>query len=341
MCNLASIALPRFVRDGRFDHALLHRVVKQVVLNLNRVIDRNMYPVEEALRSNMRHRPVGLGVQGLADTFCLLNLAFDSNQAAKLNLEIFETIYHAALERSHEIAVDQGPYSTFHGSPLQQGQFQFDLWSDTKPEHFSGRYDWELLRTKITDGGGVANSLLIAPMPTATTSQILRCNEAIEPFTFNIYTRRVSAGEFVVVNPYLVERLVDRGLWNTDIVNEILRNNGSVQSIAQLDPETKRMFQTAFELRQKVLIDLAADRGRFVDQWGLNLLILTCARSQSLNLFVQDPTIKRLTAMHQLSHFDHVDVVGTRTNVDSRQAATISALHRKQTRSSSPYARYF
>jgi len=283
VCNLASIALPKYIDEATntFDHARLHAVTKVITVNLNRVIDRNYYPVEQARRSNMRHRPIGLGVQGLADTFIRLGLPFASPAAQELNEQIFETIYHAAVEASAEIALVEGPYETFPGSPASQGQFQFDLWGK-KPA--SDRWDWETLRKKMMKG--IRNSLLVAPMPTASTSQILGNNECFEPFTSNIYLRRVLSGEFPVVNKYLVMDLVKRGLWTDEIRNEIIAHNGSVQKIAQIPHEVKELYKVVWEIRQKDLIDMAAARGRFIDQ------------SQSLNLFLESPKSSQITSMH-------------------------------------------
>ena len=283
VCNLASIALPKYVRDGRFDYRRLHNVTKMVTKNLNRVIDRNFYPTESARRSNMRHRPIGIGVQGLADTFLLCDLAFDSEEARTMNAHIFETIYNAALEASHELALVDGSYESFEGSPASLGILQFDMWPT--PAKFSGRYDWDQLKEKIK-AGGLRNSLLLAPMPTASTAQILGNNEAFEPYTSHIYLRRTLAGEFVIVNKHLVKELQAMNLWNPHTKDIIVRAGGSIQNIKELPEEMKSKYKTVWELSQKVIIDMAADRGHYVDQ------------SQSMNLFVESPTIGKLSSMH-------------------------------------------
>lgn len=283
VCNLASIALPKYVRDGKFDHRRLHNVTKMVTKNLNKVIDRNFYPTEPARNSNMRHRPIGIGVQGLADTFLLCNLAFDSDEARTMNAHIFETIYHAALEASHELALIDGSYESFVGSPASVGTLQFDMWPT--PAKFSGRYDWDKMKRKIQEGG-LRNSLLVAPMPTASTAQILGNNEAFEPYTSHIYLRRTLAGEFVVVNKHLVKELQSMNLWNPHTKDIIVRAGGSIQNIKELPDEMKRKYKTVWELSQKVIIDMAADRGHFIDQ------------SQSMNLFVESPTLAKLSSMH-------------------------------------------
>ncbi len=281
VCNLASIALPRFVINGVFDHQKLYDVTYQATYNLNRIIDRNYYPIEEARNSNLRHRPIGLGVQGLADTFILLRYPFDSALAAQLNKDIAETIYFASMTASKDIAKTEGAYSTFEGSPLSRGMFQFDFWGVVP----SNRWDWSTLQAEIKQHG-VRNSLLVAPMPTASTSQILGNNECFEPFTSNIYVRRVLSGEFVVVNKYLLKDLVELGLWNEEMKNKIVAANGSVQSIAEIPQDIKEIYKTVWELKQRTLIDMAADRGAYICQ------------SQSLNLFVQQPTKSKLTSMH-------------------------------------------
>tara|TARA_Y100001954_G_scaffold61965_1_gene67446 strand:- start:3905 stop:6148 length:2244 start_codon:yes stop_codon:yes gene_type:complete len=283
VCNLASIALPKYVCDGKFDYRRLHNVTKMVTKNLNRVIDRNFYPTETARRSNMRHRPIGIGVQGLADTFLLCDLAFDSEEARTMNAHIFETIYNAALEASHELALVDGSYESFEGSPASQGILQFDMWPT--PAKFSGRYDWDQLKEKIK-AGGLRNSLLLAPMPTASTAQILGNNEAFEPYTSHIYLRRTLAGEFVIVNKHLVKELQAMNLWNPHTKDIIVRAGGSIQNIKELPDDMKNKYKTVWELSQKVIIDMAADRGHFVDQ------------SQSMNLFVESPTIGKLSSMH-------------------------------------------
>ncbi|MDB4612390.1 ribonucleoside-diphosphate reductase subunit alpha [Flavobacteriaceae bacterium] len=284
VCNLASIALPMFVKDGAFDHQALYDVTVRVTKNLNRVIDRNYYPVIEAQNSNFRHRPVGLGVQGLADAFIMLRLPFTSDEAKKLNQEIFETLYFAAVTASSEEAKTEGPYETYKGSPIANGEFQHNLWG-IKDEELSGRWDWAALR-KTVKKQGVRNSLLVAPMPTASTSQILGNNECFEPYTSNIYTRRVLSGEFIVVNKHLLEDLVDRGLWNEDMKQELMRNNGSVQSIEGIPEDLKELYKTVWEMSMKDIIDMSRQRGYFIDQ------------SQSLNLFMEGATMAKLTSMH-------------------------------------------
>ena len=284
VCNLASIALPMFVKDGAFDHQALYDVTVRVTKNLNRVIDRNYYPVIEAQNSNFRHRPVGLGVQGLADAFIMLRLPFTSDEAKKLNQEIFETLYFAAVTASSEEAKREGPYETYKGSPIANGEFQHNLWG-IKDEELSGRWDWAALR-KTVKKQGVRNSLLVAPMPTASTSQILGNNECFEPYTSNIYTRRVLSGEFIVVNKHLLEDLVDRGLWNEDMKQELMRNNGSVQSIEGIPEDLKELYKTVWEMSMKDIIDMSRQRGYFIDQ------------SQSLNLFMEGATMAKLTSMH-------------------------------------------
>lgn len=284
VCNLASISLPMFVENGQFNHDLLFSVTKRVTRNLNKVIDRNYYPVQEAENSNLRHRPVGLGVQGLADAFILLRMPFTSDEAKKLNQEIFETLYFAAVTASMEMAKEEGPYSTFEGSPISQGEFQYNLWG-LKDEELSGRWDWASLRKEVIENG-VRNSLLVAPMPTASTSQILGNNEAFEPYTSNIYTRRVLSGEFIVVNKHLLEDLVKLGLWNEDLKQEIMRHNGSVQNIDAIPQDLKELYKTVWEMSMKDIIDMSRQRGYFIDQ------------SQSLNLFMQDANFAKLTSMH-------------------------------------------
>jgi ribonucleoside-diphosphate reductase alpha chain len=282
VCNLASLALPRYIQNGVFDHNKLYEVTYQVAINLNTVIDNNYYPIEEARYSNLRHRPIGLGVQGLADTFILLRLPFESEEAKQLNKEIFETIYFAAMTASKDLAIKDGPYETFKGSPLSKGQFQFDLWN-VQPD--SGRWDWENLRLDVMNHG-VRNSLLVAPMPTASTSQILGNNECFEPFTSNIYTRRVLSGEFIVVNKYLLRDLVNLGLWNTAMKDRIITANGSIQEIDEIPADLKELYKTVWEIKMRSIIDMAADRGAYVCQ------------SQSLNLFINAPNASKLTSMH-------------------------------------------
>jgi len=284
VCNLASISLPMFVENGAFNHELLYNVTKRVTRNLNKVIDRNYYPVKEAENSNMRHRPVGLGVQGLADAFIMLRMPFTSDEAKKLNQEIFETLYFAAVTASMEMAKEEGPYSTYEGSPISKGEFQHNLWN-IKDEELSGRWDWASLRKEVM-ANGVRNSLLVAPMPTASTSQILGNNEAFEPYTSNIYTRRVLSGEFIVVNKHLLNDLVERGLWNETLKQEIMRHNGSVQHIERIPADLKELYKTVWEMSMKDIIDMSRQRGYFIDQ------------SQSLNLFMQDATYAKLTSMH-------------------------------------------
>ncbi|MBE8727182.1 ribonucleoside-diphosphate reductase subunit alpha [Flavobacterium hungaricum] len=284
VCNLASISLPMFIENGKFDHEALYNVTKRVTRNLNKVIDRNYYPVKEAENSNLRHRPVGLGVQGLADAFIMLRMPFTSDEAKKLNQEIFETLYFAAVTASMEMAKEEGPYSTFEGSPMSKGEFQYNMWG-MKDEELSGRWDWASLRKEVVEHG-VRNSLLVAPMPTASTSQILGNNEAFEPYTSNIYTRRVLSGEFIVVNKHLLHDLVERGLWNEDLKQEIMRHNGSVQNIDIIPQDLKELYKTVWEMSMKDIIDMSRQRGYFIDQ------------SQSLNLFMQDANYSKLTSMH-------------------------------------------
>ena len=283
VCNLASISLPMFIENGEFNHQLLYNVTKRVTRNLNKVIDRNYYPVIEAENSNLRHRPVGLGVQGLADAFILLRMPFTSDEAKKLNQEIFETLYFAAVTASMEEAKVEGAYSSFKGSPISEGLFQHNLWN-IKDEELSGRWDWKALRKEVVKHG-VRNSLLVAPMPTASTSQILGNNEAFEPYTSNIYTRRVLSGEFIVVNKHLLEDLVKRGLWNEDLKQQLMRNNGSVQDL-DIPQDLKELYKTVWEMSMKDIIDMSRHRGYFIDQ------------SQSLNLFMQDANYAKLTSMH-------------------------------------------
>jgi ribonucleoside-diphosphate reductase alpha chain len=284
VCNLASISLPMFIEKNEFSHKKLFEVTKRVTRNLNKVIDRNYYPVKEAENSNLRHRPVGLGVQGLADAFIMLRMPFTSDEAKKLNQEIFETIYFAAVTASMELAKEEGAYSTFKGSPISEGQFQYNLWG-LKDEELSGRWNWSKLRKDVMKHG-VRNSLLLAPMPTASTSQILGNNEAFEPYTSNIYTRRVLSGEFIVVNKHLLKDLVSLGLWNEEVKQELMRHNGSVQNIDVIPNDIKELYKTVWELSMKDIIDMSRHRGYFIDQ------------SQSLNLFMQDASYAKLTSMH-------------------------------------------
>ncbi|MCS6832485.1 MAG: ribonucleoside-diphosphate reductase subunit alpha [Flammeovirgaceae bacterium] len=282
VCNLASLSLPRFVINGKFDHQKLFEVTKVVTRNLNKIIDINYYPVPEAKNSNLRHRPIGIGVQGLADTFIKLRMPFDSEEAKGLNKDIFETIYFAAMTASMELAKEHGPYSSFKGSPASQGIFQFDLWGVTPS---SGRWDWQTLKEDVKKHG-LRNSLLIAPMPTASTSQILGNNECFEPYTTNIYKRNTLSGEFVVVNKYLFKDLIDLGIWDDDLKNELIAYDGSVQNIARIPKHIKDLYKTAWEISQKTIIDMAADRGAYICQ------------SQSLNIFMKDVNFGKLTSMH-------------------------------------------
>ena len=284
VCNLASIALPMFVKDGGFDHQGLYDVTVRATKNLNKVIDRNYYPVKEAENSNFRHRPIGLGVQGLADTFIKLRMPFTSDEAKALNQEIFETLYFAALTASKDMAKAEGPYESYKGSPISKGEFQHNLWG-IKDEELSGRWDWTALRKDVKKHG-VRNSLLVAPMPTASTSQILGNNECFEPYTSNIYTRRVLSGEFIVVNKHLLEDLVNLGLWNEDLKQELMRANGSVQQLDNVPDDIKELYKTAWEMSMKDIIDMSRQRGYFIDQ------------SQSLNLFMEGATMAKLTSMH-------------------------------------------
>ncbi|WP_372794886.1 ribonucleoside-diphosphate reductase subunit alpha [Lutibacter sp.] len=289
VCNLASIAIPMFVEEDKdgvkfFNHKKLFKVTKKVTRNLDTVIDRNYYPVKEAENSNVRHRPIGIGIQGLADAFIMLRMPFTSDEAKKLNQEIFETIYFAAVTSSMEIAKLKEPYSTFKGSPMSKGEFQFNMWGVSEDD-LSGRWDWKSLRKEVMQNG-VRNSLLVAPMPTASTSQILGNNEAFEPYTSNIYTRRVLSGEFIVVNKHLLEDLVELNLWDNDMKEEIMRANGSIQYIDVIPQELKELYKTVWELSMKDIIDMSRQRGYFVDQ------------SQSLNLFMQDANYSKLTSMH-------------------------------------------
>eukprot|EP00004_Rigifila_ramosa_P025059 TRINITY_DN7413_c0_g1_i1.p1 TRINITY_DN7413_c0_g1~~TRINITY_DN7413_c0_g1_i1.p1 ORF type:complete len:816 (-),score=202.02 TRINITY_DN7413_c0_g1_i1:172-2589(-) len=343
VCNLASIALPKFVvspprspssmtassmddhseipttkasASPYFDFQRLFEVVRVVTRNLNRIIDINYYPVEEARRSNMRHRPIGLGVQGLADAFIKMRMAFDSDEARVLNRDIFETIYFAALTASMELAREFGPYETYRGSPVSKGVLQFDMWGVTP----SDRWDWSSLRAEIALHG-VRNSLLVAPMPTASTSQILGNNECFEPYTTNIYTRRVLAGEFTIVNHHLLKDLTEMGLWTKEIRNQIISENGSIQNIPEIPEELKAIYKTVWEIKQRTLIDMAADRGAFIDQ------------SQSFNVFMAEATVGKLTSMHFYAWKKGLflllprsfQVSPTRCSQDSRQACTICA----------------
>ena len=281
VCNLASIALPKFVIDGKFDHEKLFKVTYRVTKNLDKVIDANYYPVPEARNSNMRHRPIGIGVQGLADAFILMRQAFESKEAKQLNKDIFETIYYAALTASKDLAIEKGTYESYKGSPVSKGILQFDMWN-VKP---SDRWEWDLLREEIQKNG-VRNSLLVAPMPTASTAQILGNNECFEPYTSNIYTRRVLSGEFIIVNKHLLRDLVKLGIWDDRLKNKLMASNGSIQNIDEIPENIKNLYKTAWEISQKVLLDMAADRGAFIDQ------------SQSLNIFMENANFAKLTSMH-------------------------------------------
>lgn len=281
VCNLASVALPKFVSEGKFLFDKLYEIVYQMTVNLNRIIDENYYPVPEAKNSNLKHRPIGIGVQGLADVFILLRMPYESEVAKNLNIEIFETIYFAAMTASKDIAKEEGTYPSFLGSPLSKGIFQFDLWN-VKP---TGRWDFESLRKEVIQYG-TRNSLLVAPMPTASTSQILGNNECFEPYTSNIYSRRVLSGEFIIVNKHLLHDLIELGLWNSEMKNQIIAAGGSIQSIPSIPDSIKEIYKTVWEMKQRSLIDMARDRGAFICQ------------SQSLNLFVENPTVSKLTSMH-------------------------------------------
>lgn len=282
VCNLASIALPKFVKsDGTFDHEKLFEITYQTTKNLNRIIDRNYYPVIEARNSNMRHRPIGIGIQGLADVFILMRHAFDSDEARKLNKEIFETLYYASCTASKDLAKADGAYETFEGSPASKGILQYDMW-DVTP---SKRWEWDVLKEEIKEHG-MRNSLLIAPMPTASTAQILGNNECFEPYTSNIYTRRVLSGEFIVVNKHLLRDLVKLDLWDDDMKNRLIAANGSVQNIDEIPDNIKLLYRTAWEISQRSILDMAADRGAYICQ------------SQSLNIFMGNVTNSKLTSMH-------------------------------------------
>jgi ribonucleoside-diphosphate reductase alpha subunit len=287
VCNLGSIGLPMYVdaKSKKFNYDKLREVVKVAIKNLNRVIDINYYPTPETRNSNMRHRPVGLGVQGLADVFALMRAPWESEKAADLNQRIFEHIYYAAVESSCEVAEKEGPYSTYEGSPMSKGVFQYDMWSVKPITEQDGTLDWAALKEKVAKHG-VRNSLLMAPMPTASTSQILGFNECIEPFTSNIYTRRTLAGEFVIVNKHLMRDLEKLDLWNENMKQQIIARNGSVQGIEEIPESIQKLYRTSWEIKQKTLIDMAVARGAFICQ------------SQSLNLFVADPNYAKLTSMH-------------------------------------------
>tara|TARA_B100000809_G_scaffold71875_1_gene69535 strand:- start:5514 stop:7874 length:2361 start_codon:yes stop_codon:yes gene_type:complete len=281
VCNLASLALPKFVIDGKFDHQKLFDITYVATKNLNKIIDNNYYPVKEAENSNFRHRPIGLGVQGLADAFILLRMPFESDEAKQLNKEIFETLYYASMTASKDLAKVDGAYESYKGSPVSQGIFQYDMWGVTP----SDRWEWDILKEEVGKYG-VRNSLLLAPMPTASTSQILGNNECFEPYTSNIYTRRVLSGEFIIVNKHLLRDLNKLGLWNDDLKNEIMLANGSIQDIPVIPQNLKELYKTVWEIKQRNIIDMSADRGAYICQ------------SQSLNLFVESPNFAKLTSMH-------------------------------------------
>jgi len=281
VCNLASIALPKFVAEGKFDHDKLFEVAYKVTKNLDAVIDQNYYPIPEARNSNMRHRPIGIGVQGLADAFILMRFPFESEEAKALNREIFETIYYAAVTASKDLAIENGPYETWKGSPISNGEMQFDMWGVTPTD----RWEWDVLKEEVIEHG-VRNSLLLAPMPTASTAQILGNNECFEPYTSNIYTRRVLSGEFIVVNKHLLRDLVKLGLWNDNLKNQLMGANGSIQNINEIPDNIKELYKTAWEISQKTILDMAADRGAYIDQ------------SQSLNIFMENANFAKLTSMH-------------------------------------------
>merc|ERR1712019_63681 len=284
VCNLASIALPASVKSAEqtYDFQRLYEVTKVATKNLNKVIDRNYYPVPQARNSNMKHRPIGLGVQGLADAFLLLRHAFESDAAKQLNEDIFETIYFAACEASCELAARDGPYETYEGSPASKGQLQFDLWGKTPK---SGLWDWAGLKEKIAKHG-LRNSLLLAPMPTASTAQILGNNESFEPYTQNLYVRRVLSGEFVQVNRHLLKDLIERDLWDEDVRVQLIAHNGSVQNIERIPSDIKELYKTVWEIKQRAVLDMAADRGAYIDQ------------SQSLNIHMVDASTAKLSSMH-------------------------------------------
>jgi len=282
VCNLASISLPKFVKEDKsYDFEKLYEITRVVTRNLNKVIDINYYPIKEAENSNMRHRPIGIGVQGLADAFSLMRFPFDSPEAKKLNKDIFETIYFAALSESNQMAKAQGAYESYPGSPISEGIFQFDMWGVTP----SDRWNWDELRKAIKKNG-VRNSLLVAPMPTASTSQILGNNECFEPTTSNIYTRRTLSGEYIVVNKHLLNDLIELGLWNEEMKEQVMAANGSIQQIESIPQHIRDLYKTAYEISQRTIIDLAADRGAYICQ------------SQSLNLFVENPSFAKLSSMH-------------------------------------------
>ena len=281
VCNLASVALPKFIKNGEFDHDKLFEVAYVMTKNLNKIIDNNYYPLPEARNSNMRHRPIGLGVQGLADAFILMRYPFDSPEAKQLNKDIFETIYYASMTASKDLAKKDGPYETYEGSPVSKGEFQYDMWGVTP----SDRWEWDILKDEVKQHG-VRNSLLLAPMPTASTAQILGNNECFEPYTSNVYTRRVLSGEFIIVNKHLLRDLVKLGIWNDDLKNTIMAANGSIQNIDEIPNNIKEIYKTAWEISQKAIIEMAADRGAYICQ------------SQSLNIFMENANFGKLTSMH-------------------------------------------
>merc|ERR1711935_465548 len=284
VCNLASVALSMYASStgGEYDFQGLYNVTRVATKNLNKVIDRNYYPVEETRRSNMRHRPIGLGVQGLADAFMMMRLPFESEAAQRLNEDIFETIYFAACEASCELAARDGAYETYAGSPASKGQLQFDLWGTTPK---SGRWDWTALKAKIAKHG-LRNSLLVAPMPTASTAQILGNNESFEPYTQNLYVRRTLSGEFVQVNKHLLRDLIERDLWTEDVRLQLIAHNGSIQHVKEIPADLKELCKTVWEIKQRVVLDMAADRGAYIDQ------------SQSLNIHMTDASTAKLSSMH-------------------------------------------
>jgi|TARA_B100001093_G_scaffold520274_1_gene614144 ribonucleoside-diphosphate reductase alpha chain len=321
VCNLASIALPKYIVDGEFNHKLLYEYVYQVVRNLNNVIDLNFYPTEETKRSNFKHRPIGLGIQGLADVFCLLKLPFESEVADELQTNIFETIYFAALTSSKDLSKEVGPYESISGSPIEKGVFQYQMWG-LKDKDLSGSWNWRSLRKEVVKYG-VRNSLLLAPMPTASTAQILGNNEAFEPFTSNLYSRRTLGGEFIVINKHLVQSLMDNDLWNDEIKNKLIMENGSVQNIPEIPVDVKEIYKTVWEMSQKRLLQMAAKRSVFIDQ------------SQSLNLFISNATKAKLLAAHlygwKLGLKTGMYYLRTRSAVDPLKGLGISTQRSKPT----------
>ena len=332
VCNLASIALPKYILDGEFNHQLLYEYTYQVVKNLNNVIDLNFYPTEETKRSNFKHRPVGLGVQGLADVFCMLSLPFESEEADKLQSDIFETIYFAALTSSKDIAKEVGAYESIAGSPIEKGIFQFEMWGKTDKD-LSGRWDWKSLRKEVVKYG-VRNSLLVAPMPTASTAQILGNNEAFEPFTTNLYSRRTLGGEFIVVNKHLVKDLMNIGLWNDDLKKKLIMENGSIQNIPEIPTQIKEVYKTVWEMSQKRILQMAANRSIFIDQ------------SQSMNLFIDNATKAKVLAAHlfgwKLGLKTGMYYLRTRSAVDpikglGLDVSAVKPVAEAQTKQPSPY----